>query len=288
MKLIHKRWLQSHSLASEGTKVEAKPLRVSSRRSWLFGLVTTASLHLVLWVLPMSLSVQAQKRSPKMPLILRFATAPQAQKTKAAKPVRRRRTVPKRQRYKKKRRYRRRRVRRRRSRRRKVMKRRVHVVKKRSIVPAARPKPPQPPAASKPPAPLVHQTKSRKVAMARATVARDVPRSSPRPVVVKKKRVTVDFGAYKRGLFHSIARRKRYPFMARRMGQEGSVVVLVKVSRQGTLASTPKLLRSSRFSSLDREALRMVRAVFPWKALPSGYQGGNKSFRIVVRFTLDD
>jgi TonB family protein len=203
------------------------------------------------------------------------------------KPTRRRRVRRRRKKRRRIRRKRRKRRRIRRKRRRKLYRRKraKRLLRRRRPVrpPVKRPEPrriipplPAPrPIASKVPVPNIPPAPSRP-----RPVVRRVP--VPRPVAR-----AVDFGPYKLGLFRSIRKQQRYPFMARRMGQEGTVVLLIRVSSTGHLIGTPKVIRSSTYSLLDREAKRMIRAAAPWPAMPSGYQGAPRQFRVRIRFSLD-
>lgn len=60
-----------------------------------------------------------------------------------------------------------------------------------------------------------------------------------------------------------IEKRKDYPYMARRRGQEGTVTVAVRLNEVGELASV-QVLRSSGVAALDEAALALVRKVCPF------------------------
>jgi protein TonB len=88
-------------------------------------------------------------------------------------------------------------------------------------------------------------------------------------------------------LYQSIVKKKQYPYMSRRLGQEGKVILLVEIHRNGTLKGAPRILRSSDYDLLNQEAIRMVKAAAPWPSMPSGYSQKSKRFRITIRFTLN-
>lgn len=111
---------------------------------------------------------------------------------------------------------------------------------------------------------------------------RKVAKATPRPAA------PVDLGPYRSMLGKVLQRHKRYPPMAQRMGLEGLVVVLLRVTPKGNLARPPKVLRSSGYGVLDKEAVRMVSAALPLPTLPSGYARAWAEFRIPVRFALED
>lgn len=60
-----------------------------------------------------------------------------------------------------------------------------------------------------------------------------------------------------------IEKRKIYPYMARRLGQQGTVAVSVQLSADGELAGV-QVLRSSGVAALDEAALALVRKVCPF------------------------
>lgn len=60
-----------------------------------------------------------------------------------------------------------------------------------------------------------------------------------------------------------IEKRKEYPYMARRLGKEGTVAVAVRLTAGGELAGV-QVLRSSGVPDLDEAALSLVRKVCPF------------------------
>jgi len=113
------------------------------------------------------------------------------------------------------------------------------------------------------------------------------PKPSPTQEHVQKRK-SFDLSAYRKGLLPSIRQQKRYPLMAQRMGFEGKVVVQINVHPSGKLAQKPRVLRSSGYQVLDREALRMIRAAAPFSPLPSSFQGNVARFPIPIRFVLEN
>jgi|GEM_PF-1768387 len=245
-------------------------------REFLFALI----VHIGLFFMPVSMP-KAQKPPERIVKIqLRAAPAPQpvkramARQRPKAKPIKRRKVRPRRK-------VKRRKVRRRRKvARRKIARRPVPrpIAKKAEPVPV-RPEPVRPtPVAPK------------KVAMAAPAPVRPEPPKPPAPKVEARpapRPKPVNFGPYRRSLYHSIAKKKNYPYMARRLGQEGKVLLLIQISREGKLLGAPRILRSSGHDLLDQEAVRMVRAASPWPIMPDGFQGKLKRFRVPVRFALN-
>ncbi|MBZ0157832.1 MAG: energy transducer TonB [Alphaproteobacteria bacterium] len=74
----------------------------------------------------------------------------------------------------------------------------------------------------------------------------------------------VDLSALAGGFSARIESAKWYPYMARRKGIEGTVVVKVKIGRDGSL-SEATVLRSSGHGILDESALSLVKKVCPFR-----------------------
>ncbi|MCB9645412.1 MAG: energy transducer TonB [Deltaproteobacteria bacterium] len=79
---------------------------------------------------------------------------------------------------------------------------------------------------------------------------------------------------------------QRYPRRAQRLGQQGTAVISVRLTRAGALAEAPVLIRSSGHALLDAEALRMVEAAAPFPGLPAGYTADTVALELPVRFSL--
>ena len=103
----------------------------------------------------------------------------------------------------------------------------------------------------------------------------------------KKQKKVIDLRAYRSALTATIERYKHYPRLARRMGFEGIVFLLVKISSKGHLVGKPKILRSSGYKILDREALRMLLKASPFSVMPMGINKNFIQFKIPINFTLN-
>jgi TonB family protein len=76
-----------------------------------------------------------------------------------------------------------------------------------------------------------------------------------------------DLGSYLGNARMRIEKAKRYPREARRMGWEGKVVVSFQVNRKGEVAGI-RLIQSSGYEELDREALATLRRASPFSPPP--------------------
>jgi protein TonB len=78
---------------------------------------------------------------------------------------------------------------------------------------------------------------------------------------------------------------KRYPIMARRLGQQGEVVIEAVVSERGQIQNA-QVLSSSGFALLDQDALNLLASI---GVLPLGAHRVNGPTRILIplRYTLD-
>jgi protein TonB len=114
------------------------------------------------------------------------------------------------------------------------------------------------------------------------------PVRSSAPVGASAGSGTFDLSGYVSALGGAVARHRRYPDMAAQMGQEGVVEVIVRVRKDGSLASPPSVKSSSGFDLLDSEALRMVARAAPFPALPGAYGGAVAELRVPVRFHLEN
>jgi TonB family protein len=91
---------------------------------------------------------------------------------------------------------------------------------------------------------------------------------------------------YREHLRQRVTGRLRYPAQAVRLGMVGTALVRVRINRDGSLATPPRLEGSSRFRVLDVEALRTVEAAAPFAPLPLEIPRDPAEFIIPVSFSL--
>ncbi|MBU3070965.1 TonB family protein [Aestuariicella sp. G3-2] len=79
----------------------------------------------------------------------------------------------------------------------------------------------------------------------------------------------------------------RYPQRAASRGQEGSVRIAVVIDRQGEVQSVSEV-ESSKYETLNREALRAVERSKPFPPMPDDIQGSEFAFSLPIQFRLPD
>ena len=162
---------------------------------------------------------------------------------------------------------------------------------------------PPPPSAPPPPAaaPAVPVVSTTSVAFAAGATGVSIPATpsatagevdlrragTPAPVVPSPSERRAAFHAYLSELGGLVARQRRYPEAAARLGQEGVAQVRVRLDRDGSLTCAPRIASSSGFELLDEEAVRMVRRAAPFPALPHGEDQATE-ITIPVRFQLEE
>lgn len=92
--------------------------------------------------------------------------------------------------------------------------------------------------------------------------------------------------AYAQSIYESIARQRRYPEVAVRLGMEGTAHVQLRFLRSGALMEPPRIYSSSGQEVLDAEALRMTNAAGPFPPLPNVVSHMVLGLVIPVEFSL--
>ena len=86
-------------------------------------------------------------------------------------------------------------------------------------------------------------------------------------------------------LSRHLARFYEYPRRARRLGQEGTPVIVFEFRRDGTLLAQ-SLRTGSGHKLLDEAALAMLRQAAPLPEVPEDMSGQSFSYALPVRFSL--
>jgi protein TonB len=92
--------------------------------------------------------------------------------------------------------------------------------------------------------------------------------------------------AYGARIRQAVAEHKHYPKLARRLQEEGRVVVAFSVDAQGRLVDV-HVKQSSGSERLDEAALQAVRDAAPFPPFPEGVQRAQWSFNLPLSFSLD-
>jgi len=90
-----------------------------------------------------------------------------------------------------------------------------------------------------------------------------------------------DYDAYMANVVSMIEAGKEYPYMARKKGYEGLVTIAVVIGAEGHLISA-EFVKSSGYGLLDRDAMKLVKSVFPVENL----SGNEINMEIPVRYQL--
>ena len=116
--------------------------------------------------------------------------------------------------------------------------------------------------------------------------ARETATSQP---VTVRAQPRLDAEAAKTGygalLKRHIEKYREYPLMARKSGREGTCSVSCVLGRDGSVRDV-RITRSSGHEILDRSALRAVRSVGRFPAVPREIEGDEVSFDVPISFSL--
>jgi TonB family protein len=93
-----------------------------------------------------------------------------------------------------------------------------------------------------------------------------------------------DLRAYARGVSKAVARQRRYPEIAVRLGMQGTAHIHLRIRKDGSLMEPPRLVTSSGQEVLDTEALRMAEAAAPFEPMPESSSRADAGFVIAVEF----
>lgn len=94
-----------------------------------------------------------------------------------------------------------------------------------------------------------------------APVAASPVQTAPAPAVSASSR-PFDYSGYQSALNSKLEANKTYPMSARRRGIEGTVKLKLTIAENGTLLES-LVVSSSGYDTLDSEALKLVKSVFP-------------------------
>ncbi|MEO6118141.1 MAG: TonB family protein [Methylotenera sp.] len=93
-------------------------------------------------------------------------------------------------------------------------------------------------------------------------------------------------GDYGNTLWGAISKHKQYPRIAQMRGWQGEAVVELQLDGNGKLKSK-KIIKSSGYEALDKQALEMVDKATPFPPPPEALRGSNFSITVPIPFKLE-
>ncbi len=115
-----------------------------------------------------------------------------------------------------------------------------------------------------------------------------IARTAPTPISPVQQRLVRGVTAQYAGVLKGwLQRNMRYPRDAWLEGQQGTVVVLFTIGRDGNVI-TSRLERSSGHNLLDGEAMQMVKRADPFPAMPLEIVGNELELRVPIVFYIKD
>jgi protein TonB len=109
----------------------------------------------------------------------------------------------------------------------------------------------------------------------------------PKPAAVSQEDIDDARGKYGNTLWGAIGKYKQYPRIAQMRGWQGEAIVELLLDGNGKLKSK-KIIQSSGFESLDKQALEMVEKAAPFPAPPEALRGSNFSIKVPIPFKLEE
>ena len=141
--------------------------------------------------------------------------------------------------------------------------------------------------ASVSPAAVTHQTEVIAVTPKADAAPSPMP---PAPIAMPEPPSQADMdearGRYGNTLWSAIGKHKQYPRIAQMRGWQGEAVVELLLDGNGKLKSK-KIIQSSGFESLDKQALEMVEKAAPFPEPPEALRNGSFSIRVPIPFKLE-
>lgn len=112
------------------------------------------------------------------------------------------------------------------------------------------------------------------------------PEPPPPPPVPSQTDINDARGKYGNALWSAISKHKKYPRIAQMRGWQGEVIVELQLDGNGKINSK-KVVQSSGYSALDKQALEMVEKALPFPVPPEVLRGSNFTITVPVPFKLE-
>ena len=110
------------------------------------------------------------------------------------------------------------------------------------------------------------------------------PPEPPKPAIPVDTSAARD--SYGNTLWGEIGKHKQYPRIAQMRGWQGEAIVELLLDGNGKLKSK-KIIQSSGYDALDKQALDMVEKAAPFPAPPEILRGGSFSIKVPIPFKLE-
>lgn len=108
---------------------------------------------------------------------------------------------------------------------------------------------------------------------------------APKPPVVSQADMDEARDKYRSSLWSAISKEKKYPKVAQLRGWQGEAVVELLVDSNGKLKAK-KIIQSSGYDVLDKQALEMVEKAAPYPTPPEVLRGDSFTVTLSIPFTL--
>jgi periplasmic protein TonB len=108
----------------------------------------------------------------------------------------------------------------------------------------------------------------------------------PKPTGPSQADIDEARGRYGNTLWNAIEKHKNYPRIAQIRGWQGDVIVELLLDGNGRL-KLKKVIQSSGYEALDKQALEMAEQASPFPAPPEALRGNNFSIKVPIPFKLE-
>lgn len=108
----------------------------------------------------------------------------------------------------------------------------------------------------------------------------------PKPVAPSQVDMTAARNSYNSTLWGAIGKYKQYPKIAQMRGWQGEALVELLLDGNGKLISK-KILKSSGYDILDKQALAMIEKAAPFPAPPEALRASSFTITVPIPFTLE-
>jgi protein TonB len=112
------------------------------------------------------------------------------------------------------------------------------------------------------------------------------PPEPPKPIGPTQQDIDAARGAYGSRLAGEFAKHKQYPRIAQMRGWQGTVRVELLMNANGEITAPPRVVESSGFEVLDKQALEMAKKALPLPLPPEILRGKDMTIIVPVPFIL--